>query len=317
MPQRELLESLLDEAAELRIDRARSVRLCETVLGVSDGRFPAIAARAWRLIGHARLYDSDFPRATEAYTQSRGRAEALGDSAQVAHALMGLGEVAQRSGDTTTALLRFRAAKEQAPEDFGSAWLIHNHLGNVLNAVGRHEEALEHYDLCRAEMDDRTPARRAAVVLGNIGVVHALRGDLGQATGFFEGAARQWERTVPVAGTATNLGNLGKVYCLMGESERGIPLQATAIRLMGEMGYLDGQMEEYIKLAESLEHLGNTEGAVEAYRQALELARPLELHGGERIVRAALARLVADPAEAEHHRRYRENHGGQNPSEMA
>ena len=317
MAQRALLESLLDEARELRVDRGRAVRLCETVLGVAEGRYPATAARAWRILGHTRLYDSDWDRADEAYGASLRRAEDLGNGELATHARLGLGETAQRRGDLLAAQRLFGEALALAPEDFPSTWLIHNHLGNVLNGLGDREAALQHYERCREEMDERTPARKAAVVLGNIGVIHALRGDLGEALGWFESAQRQWARTTPVAGTATNLGNLGKLHCLLGQPEQGIPLLARAIRMMADMGYLDGQMEEYTKLAECLEHLGNTDGAIEAYRQALELAHPLEMRRGEVIVRSALARLLEDPVEAADHARIRDrlrSELGQKPS---
>ena len=174
-----------------------------------------------------------------------------------------------------------------------------------MTAAGDELAALGHYEHCRAEMDERTPARKAAVVLGNIGVVHALRGDLEEARKWLEDAAVQWDRTAPVAGTATNLGNLGKLHCLLGDPNKGVALLARAIRMMGEMGYLDGQMEEYIKLAECLEHIGNRRAAIQAYRQALELAHPLELRRGEVSARRGLARLLAGSPEAKEHERIR------------
>ncbi|HJN76248.1 MAG TPA: tetratricopeptide repeat protein [Myxococcota bacterium] len=213
--------------------------------------------------------------------------------------------MAERGGDLIGARRLFGEARNLAPPGFESAWLIHNHLGNVLNALGDRKAALTHYHRCRDQLDGKTPPRKAAVVLGNIGVVYALDGDLEQALAWFELAAMQYERTTPVAGTATNLGNIGKLYCLLDDPDRGIPMLATAIRMMGEMGYLDGQMQEYTKLGECMEHLGNTEGAIEAYRQALTLAHPLELRRGEMLARAALARLLDDPVEAAEHERIR------------
>ncbi|HJN76249.1 MAG TPA: hypothetical protein QGF58_20135 [Myxococcota bacterium] len=91
MEQRELLEALLDEAKELQVERDRGVGLCLTVLGVAEGRFPETATRAWRILGHMRLYDSDFASAQAAYETSLELAEALGDSTAATHARLGLG----------------------------------------------------------------------------------------------------------------------------------------------------------------------------------------------------------------------------------
>lgn len=291
----ERLTDLLDRATTMRSNRAEALRICRQVLEESEPALPHIAARAWRVIGHSHLLDDELDDASEAYKASLRRARVLGDAALTVHALLGLGEVAQRRGLSVEALEHYGAALAIAETigDFPSTWLIHNHLGNAHTDLGENDAAQACYDLCRETMGPDVPARKAAIVLGNIGVAYAVRGRLGPARRYFEESARRWERTEPCVGRASNLGNLGKLEVLLDRPGRGLPMLSRSIGLMASLGAKTGEMEELYKLAECQEHLGSLDEAIEALTRALELAGDIEAKKSQVRIGRSLARLHA------------------------
>lgn len=290
------LNQVLDRATALRSDRSQALRMCHDVLDEADPTWPHVAARAWRVIGHAHLLDDELDEAADAYKASLRRARALSDGGLAAHALCGLGEVAQRRGAPAEALEHFGSALGIAEVDptFSSIWLIHNHLGNAHADMGEYEDAGRCYERCLTSMGPDVPARKAAVVLGNIGVALASRGELEPSRRYFEQAASRWATCGPSVGEASNLGNLGKLEALLGRPDVGLPMLARSVQMMRELASRTGELEELFKVAEVHQTLEQDHEAIEALTRALLLAGEIDAKRSQVRIGRLLARLHAD-----------------------
>jgi tetratricopeptide (TPR) repeat protein len=154
-------------------------------------------------------------------------------------------------------------------------------LGNVFLAIGRHEDAKEHYEKLLAIARETGDRRGEATATGGLGnVFHAI--------GRHEDAEEHYEKWLAIAretgdrrGEATATGNLGLVFDCRGRSKEAREYYERSLAIAREIGYRLGETRATDYLGRALLSLGRYEQAKEHFERCLAIAREIGYRLGE------------------------------------
>jgi tetratricopeptide (TPR) repeat protein len=153
----------------------------------------------------------------------------------------------------------------------------HNNLAVAYYDLGQLEEAVTHYEQSR-ELSERignlNTAARAEI---NLGEVHLIRGDWGEAEKAFRHALEIWGRTGYSLGQAYGSSNMGAVLTRQGMTEEALEYLQRSQELFTEIGGRGFLTIVHRRQAAAHLTLGASDMAEELALSSLELARELSM----------------------------------------
>lgn len=230
-----------------------------------------------------------------------------GDLAGEAGALLGIGDLYQRTGQYELAVDHFESALTICRDirDVINEGRALFHLGFVSKLRGGYERAIEFNRqalACFREAEDRFGEARA---LGNLGWAC-------QGIGQFERAADHYRQALAICrdlgdrdGEGGLLDDLGTIYRLTGQFERAADHHRQALTLLHEVGDREGEATALDNLGLVEQETGQLELAADHHQQALAISREI----GDRDDEArALNNLGELCRRTGHHERGRDHH---------
>jgi len=148
-----------------------------------------------------------------------------------------------------------------------------NNMGEVYQATGQPQRALELYEQALPLMREHGDRTGEAATLNNIALVY-------QATGQPQRALELYEQALPLirelgdhTWEVTTLNNIALVYQATGQLQRALELYEQALPLMRELGNCTGEATTLNNMAGVYQATGQPERALELFEQALPLVR--------------------------------------------
>jgi predicted ATPase len=224
-------------------------------------------------------------RASESY--GRGL-RLLGDEDGVRRlaALHDLGDVLQLLGRNEEAIEAFQRMRGIAFQlDLkAKGGVAHNRIGRVYRAIGQLDLAMRHLGTGHALFDAAADRRGVASSLDDIGKVHWMRGSYDAAERFFQKGLELRRELGDARSIALSLNNLGLVYQDSGRFEAARDTLSEASAIRREIGDRAGMAQTLNNLGSIYQDQGDHERAAELYREALEHARAV----GDRMRQAVI-----------------------------
>ncbi|WP_308120372.1 tetratricopeptide repeat protein [Streptomyces bambusae] len=236
-------------------------------LAVADGELDTLARRLIAALVRALAeHRGTGPAAPELYGLHRlvlDVAERRALHRERAAALLNLADLDAETGRTTEALERYRAALDagraandpyatgRAMESVGGA---HQELGDCHRAADWFGRALSQA-LARGERADE------ARLYGRLGNVHTLAGRYGEALRSWRAAAAGHRKLADVPGQAKALSEMARVQEYAGRPEEALHTCREAIGLARQAGDLRLQAALQVRLADTLDRLGDPAAA--------------------------------------------------------
>ena len=173
--------------------------------------------------------------------------------------------------DTQKALAAYRRAVDLDPANM-EGW---NRLGQLLNRIGRLDEAIGAYNRVRALGAERGDQDALAMAYGNLGSVYLARGNLTQAEDMLRKALAHHEAVGQKKSIATGYGNLGIVYDMRGDLGRAEAMYRKSLSLNEALGEKEGIARDYQNLGNTYRARGDLEQAEAMYRKSLSFNEAL------------------------------------------
>ncbi len=177
---------------------------------------------------------------------------------------------------------------------------LHGLIGNSFFKLSELEEAEGHY--CQALDASRAGniAEYEAASLGNLGLVHAVRGDLQRAEAHHLQALaidREMGNRLP---EAQDLNNLGIVYRRDGDLDRAAEHHEQSLTTYRQMGNRVGEANALMGLGLIYEHKDDLERAEEHYKVSLTVYREMEERPGEAAALGNLGKVYTRRGDRDH-----------------
>ena len=131
-------------------------------------------------------------------------------------------------------------------------WLPHNYFGTFLRRQGRNEEAVAQFERVRELVPDQA--------IGHVNLATTL-----SRLGEFERALALYEQSLAIEETRAAYSNIGLAHYRLGQFDDA------ANNFRAAMEIAPDDYRGWGRLGNALRHAGDTEGATDAYRQALAL----------------------------------------------
>ncbi len=284
------------------IDRPARRRLCCLLLAAVAAAVPALPQEettpTWRVLadrGDRTLREAGPAQAEAVFEEALAAARTVGDENGQAYVQVWLGQVYGRQGEFAAAGAALDAALayyRSAPTGEGAP---HPSLAAALGNRSIVARRLGDLDLAarllgeQIELVAELPPERQAPPWNNLGSVHYDRGDLRLAEEAFRRSLTLRREAGDLEASAIPLGNLANVLTLLGEGEGALALYREAVGLHGQDRR--GNLPVLLRnLALHENDLGDPGAAAEALREAERIA--LEL--GESHVVPALVQARAE-----------------------
>ncbi|MBN1916718.1 MAG: ATP-binding protein [Verrucomicrobia bacterium] len=145
--------------------------------------------------------------------------------------------------------------------------------GRVLANLGLLEPAVSLFE--RALSVVQEGSSEGATLLGNLGVIRRMRGELDLAEAAHKMALHFFERSKNAEGIASQCGNLGLVYRARMDLDEAEHIHRRALEIAGQLGHLAGLADQYNNLAAVYVMRGQPDHAVAMLENALEINEPL------------------------------------------
>ncbi|HET9141145.1 ATP-binding protein [Actinophytocola sp.] len=239
---------------------------------------PEPAAVAFSATLHRHLAMScHYPDAMLLHQNAIGAARRCGDRAGEARALVGLGDLYQRTGRYEQATGQFDAALVIARDlsDVDTeGWALY-HLGFICLLSGRYERGAEYNAQSLACM--RATGNRFGEVraLGNLGCAYQMIGQLDRAADHFRQTLALCRELDDREGEARVLDELGTISRLTGRHEQAAGHHRAALALLREVGDREGEACALDNLGLAYQQTGQLDRAAEHHRQALAISRDI------------------------------------------
>ena len=166
-------------------------------------------------------------------------------------------------------------------------------LGVVCWQLGRHPEAIGHFEHALALFRELGDARGEARALGNLGVVHSASGQGEISASFHRQALDRFVQLGDRVGEANTLTNLGSVYERLGRPEPAIDYNSRALAVFRALEHRGGEATALNNLGDANTTLGRFADAVGYYEQALGIFRDLGERYGETCVLNGVGNALA------------------------
>jgi tetratricopeptide (TPR) repeat protein len=204
----------------------------------------AQAASAYLEAAHVARATYANTKAQELYARGLGLLQ-KGDGADEAvrmHALHHYGDVLQAIGRTDEALAAFREMLSRAYRlDLrAKGGAAHSRIGRLYRETGRLEEAMQQLEAALALFDEAKDERGIASTLDDIGKLHWLRGDYPHALEFTQRGLTMRKKIGDRRSIALSLNNLGLVYQDSGQFKPALEAFEQALQIRRDIGDLVG-----------------------------------------------------------------------------
>ncbi|GGQ68952.1 hypothetical protein GCM10010267_35290 [Streptomyces griseorubens] len=245
----------------------RPALLAAARLAVSDGELDTLARRLM----------SQLVRAMVAHFGTRAAASDLYDIHNLvldvaerrelprerAAALLNLGDLDARTGRTTEALARYRAALDagrEANDPYATGRAMES-VGAAHLELGDYDRAADWFGRALAERLARDERPEAARLYGRIGAAHTYAGRYGEAMRNWRAAVAGHRRDGDVAAQARALSELGRVQEYAGRLEESLRTCREAVEWARRAEDTRLQAALHLRLADSYERLGDPASA--------------------------------------------------------
>jgi tetratricopeptide (TPR) repeat protein/transcriptional regulator with XRE-family HTH domain len=210
---------------------------------------------------------------------------------QLADALRGFFYVRRYTTDWLATSRAGLAAARAAGAGTAQAAMLAS-LGMVRTGLGQYGLALAHYRQGPA-LAGEWPRGRAAM-LGNLGIVYYLRGQLDEAERHY-GLSLQINRDIGNRhGEGIRLGNLAGIYHAAGEFGQAIRHYRDALAIYRELGNRHGEALTLCNFADTRRDMGDAKEAVELASAALEISVQFQSNVAEALAAKCLAAAYRD-----------------------
>ncbi|MEO8800164.1 MAG: tetratricopeptide repeat protein [Polyangiaceae bacterium] len=222
-------------------------------------------------------------KAAEYYATGLGLLQDIGPEADPNARLLALhhyGDVLQALGRTEDALKAFREmlARSYKLDQRTKGGAAHGRIGRLYRDTGELEDATMHLDAALALFEEMKDERGIASTVDDIGKLYWLRGDYHKALDFTQRALAMRRRLGDRRSIALSLNNLGLVYQDSGQYVQALDAFEQALRIRREIGDLVG-------VSISLNNLGTVAQDQREDKRALTLfqeAHEVALETGDR-----------------------------------
>lgn len=239
------------------------------------------------------LYDArKYKDALAAFEKARAAAEAAGDSANAAHAKLGLAGLKTMYGDldagvvlASEALAAFEAAGNKPGQAEALQHLGHLHMGN-----GRYSDAAGHFRRCASIAGDA----RKATCLERLGECEVNLGRFRQAMATLREAIATAVAANNRVAQASAFGAIGDLYLDQGNAELAVQYHEKSVAMFRE---LDNPIMVSVKLNNlgiSYHLMGRPDRALDVYRENLALMERLGYTRGIAVSKMNIAGVLID-----------------------
>ncbi|MDQ0778213.1 tetratricopeptide (TPR) repeat protein [Streptomyces aurantiacus] len=180
-----------------------------------------------------------------------------------AAALLNLADLDARTGRTTDALARYRAALDagrQANDPYASGRAMES-VGGAHQELGDYDRAADWYGRALAQRLARDERADAARLHGRIATVHTYAGRYGEALLNWRSAVTGHRRTGDVAGLARALSEMARVQEYAGRPEESLVTCQEAVEWARRADDVRLQAALQLRLADTLDRLGDPTAA--------------------------------------------------------
>lgn len=245
----------------------------EALLGRHAALVDVSLVRALVAEARTRIDAVDFRGARGAYELAIALAERLGDRADLASALIGLGSVHGRQGEYGPADARLRAglAVAEAIHDVERIDAALHNLGIVHRLQGEYETALAYYDRVVRLAGETGRTHVLGPTYNNIGIVHMLRGSYRDALDALQRSLALKEADGDRAGVRSTLTNIGNVHLQQGHPELALDYYRRSLDLADQLGHQARTAGTLSDAGHAYAALGRYDLALDHYRRALAL----------------------------------------------
>ncbi|HJN17739.1 MAG TPA: tetratricopeptide repeat protein, partial [Armatimonadota bacterium] len=262
-----------------QVDYPRAAALGEEALKLSRAADePRDVAGALRLLGDIAWGEERLDDAREHAAESLAISREVDDQRGIAASLTSLATVAGSRGDndlslslTDESLVIWRALGDDREVAGGLS-----RLGGVALGQGRIEEAracyIESLDLFRDAGDQSD----AAMALNSLGEVALRQGESEQAHACFSEGEETLTKLGDPRGVCWSRGGLARAATIRGDHEASRAYWAACVGPLREVGYPRGIAVSKLGFADACRALDDWDGALDAYRESLEIARSLD-----------------------------------------
>jgi tetratricopeptide (TPR) repeat protein len=166
-------------------------------------------------------------------------------------------------------------------------------LGVVCWQLGRHPEAIEHFERALSLSRQFGDGRGEARILGNLGVVHSTTGQGEISAAYQQQALDRFVQLGDRVGEANTLTNLGSVYVRLGRPQPAVEQNRRALAIFRDLQHRGGEATALNNLGDAHVMLGQFPEAAGYYEQALALFRDLGERYGETCALNGLGHALA------------------------
>ncbi|HVX39693.1 MAG TPA: HD domain-containing phosphohydrolase [Gemmatimonadaceae bacterium] len=247
------IAALIDEAQQAERAGRREIarRRYETALYLLRGDHGPAATSILRRIGRTHIDDGHFDAAMDCLLVALATAEALGETAAIAHALNSMGGAHLQRGDLDEAEAMYERAQQVATDttDGQLQAMVSQNLGIIASMRGDYAAALDHY--AAGLVTYRTVGMREYIgpVLNNMGLVYTHLERLDEAQAAYDEAIVHCHQTGDIPHLLLALINSTDLWLARGDVERAAVLCDTVL------AHATAVKDERA-LAETFKHLG-------------------------------------------------------------
>ncbi|RMH44696.1 MAG: tetratricopeptide repeat protein [Deltaproteobacteria bacterium] len=230
-------------------------------------------------------------QAVELYT--RGLAMLEDDDALARlEALHNLGDVLDLVGRTDEALARFSEMLQAAWlfDNQAKAGAAHGRLGRIYRRRGEYDRAMDHLREAHRLFERARDQRGVAGALDDIGRVHWLRGQYAQALNYYRQALAIRRALGDRRSIALSLANIGRVHRDSGAFKAAVEQFREALDLRRDAGDMQGVVQSLVDLGGVHADDDNFEMALDLLREGLTIAVDI----GDKLAEAQVLSLLAE-----------------------
>jgi class 3 adenylate cyclase/predicted ATPase len=274
------------EVCESRSEYASALGWVQRGLDALEGRDDRSteAAELTLIAGLIHTRQGDYDSALERCQHAMRLAQRAHGVTVLARSSNLLGLITRLRGQATAAIQHFRHAFDlyQRAGDLPGQATSHNLIANALADTGQWQQADDHYHQARQVFDQIGDVYNRAFADNNLGEIRLKRGELENALASYQTALQTMER---IGGSRYVLGvmhmNLGATFIRRGEIDTARTHLRTSQEYFEQVQARDWLPELHCHWAEAALRAGEPSEAEKQGRQALILARELEMQGEE------------------------------------
>ncbi|WP_318217957.1 tetratricopeptide repeat protein [Streptomyces sp. SCL15-6] len=245
----------------------RPALLAAARLAVADGELDTLARRLMSQLVRAMVaHFGTQAAAPDLYDVHRlvlDVAERRDLPREKAAALLNLGDLDARTGRTTVALARYRAALDagRAADDPYATGRAMESVGCAHLELGDYDRAADWFGRALAQRLAREERADAARIYGRIATAHTYAGRYGEAVRSWRAAVAGYRRTGDLPAHARALSELARVQEYAGRPEESLRTCQEAVEWARRAEDVRLQAALHLRLADTLDHLGDPTAA--------------------------------------------------------